>query len=155
MAAFESLASLSLPDSYSSLLQSSVQLGRSKKTHKQVLKDVRLRDQLQALSKPSKTVAKKKDDDKLSLDLSSLLGSTWRAKTKKRRRMLKIEKVMSGPRTQCRPQASSGIDDDDEDLDEDLEEGEDGHAVAGEWFAMNCMKIPGLLVLFLFYMGRY
>ena len=109
MATLDSLASLSLPDSYSSLLQSSVQLGRSKKTSKQVLSNVRLQDQLQALSEPLEKVSKKKGDGKLSFDgVSSLIGTSWRVRNKKQRcKMLKVEKILNSPRVKC-PQPQEG-----------------------------------------------
>lgn len=133
MALLDSLASHSIPNSFSSLLQSSVQLGKSKTTHKQVLSDARLREQLKALSKPSKNV-KKKDDNTLSLDdISSLLGTSWGMKNKKRRRrLLKIEKVMSYPRTQCQPQESGVEEEEEECVEGDFGEDEGELTLHGE-----------------------
>ena len=93
----ESLASLSLPEAHISLLQPSIQLGRVKRTRKHVLNDAQLREKLLGLSGTlGGRVQPESGDSSLPRDVSSLVGTTWRRKNKKRR-ALKAEKVLFDP----------------------------------------------------------
>ena len=87
----ESLSSLSLPEAHMPLLQPSIQLGKVRKTGKQVLNEAQL--QQSSLSKakcPGKSIS-------LPGDFSGLVGTTWGRKNRKRRR-LKAEKLFLDPK---------------------------------------------------------
>ena len=79
----ESLTSYSLPDSHLSLLHSSAQLRKSKKSHRVILNDLRLRDHLRALSKSKKQTGSVTDDtddeDATVSDVASLVGTSWKS----------------------------------------------------------------------------
>ena len=94
----ESLASLSLPDPHTSLLQPSIQLGKAgRRTRRQILNDAQVR----------RTALKGTRDLPLTSDpilsspgnVSTLVGTTWGRKNRKRRR-LKIEKLLLDPKTE-------------------------------------------------------
>lgn len=81
-----------------SLLQPSTQLGRARKTQKQVLNDVHLQGKLYALGKPARpSCSGHPGSDDNCDDLSQLVGTTWGRKCRKRRR-LKAEKVLFDPK---------------------------------------------------------
>ena len=108
-AILDSLASVSLPESHTALLQSSAQLGRAKKTRKQVLNHIQLQSRVQNLAKPSRNNGRRlSGDDAVSFgDAAHLVGTTWRKK-KKRFKPLKVEKVLYDPKP---PQSPTPDDD--------------------------------------------
>ena len=99
MATLESLRSCSLPDSQLSLLQSSSQLGRARNTRGDILKEFRLQDYLQELTKGSKKARGEITSGSFVGHIPSLVGTSWNSKSKKRkRRMLRVEKIACAPR---------------------------------------------------------
>jgi len=100
VATLESLRSWSLPDSQLSLLQSSAQLGKTRKTRGEILSELRLKDCLQELSKEKKKARGELGSGPLVTNVPSLVGTSWSSKNKKRRRMLRAEKVASAPRSE-------------------------------------------------------
>ena len=119
----ESLASLSLPESHCSLLQSSTQLGRVKRTRKLILNDAHLREKLLGLSKTLRGSVGSEDGGlALSEDVASLVGTTWRRRNRKRR-ALKAEKVLFHPKeknveveegVECGAESDDSISEEDE-----------------------------------------
>ena len=129
VAVLESLVSLSLPESHVSLLQPSVQLGKVKRTRKHILNDAQLHDKLLGIR--GTKVTKDGDIAASPADLASLVGTTWRRKSRKRR-ALKAEKVLFHP-VPMHGEADVGVESDDSLSESAAEsEGEEGVANCGE-----------------------
>ena len=111
------------------LLQPSVQLGRVRKTQKQVLKDAQLQSVLKDLHKPSRT-GEGGVTAPLPGDVSGLIGTTWGRKHRKRRQ-LKVEKLLQDPRQRHKDEGSL-VSSDAESESEGDEDGREGNSI-GEW----------------------
>lgn len=109
----ESLSSMAVPQSEMVLLQRSTSIGTSKKTKKQMLRELALH---QKQHRTNDLLQKGMEKEGGSEDDSTLSGTTWRKKRK--RRKLKIEKVMLDPKP---PAVCDSSDGSSEDEDEDRE----------------------------------
>ena len=101
-ATMESLRSCSLPDSHLSLLLSSSHLRRARRNTRDIL---RLQDCLQELTKGSEKARSEIASGSLVSNIPSLMGMLRNSKNKRRkRRMLRVEKIV------CAPRIEEGVD---------------------------------------------
>ena len=117
---------MALPQSEMALLQPSTTLGTSKKSKKQILREILRQKQLGIGSDFEKSVKTFDPVSEAGGDDANLLGTTWR-KTRRKRRKLKVEKVLLDSKPP--PSVPSREASEDESSDTELEESD--HSLEG------------------------
>ena len=110
---------MALPQSEMALLQPSTSIGSSKKSNRQIQREVLQQKQLRTSSGLEKHVKTLDPIQEADGDDASLSGTSWRKK-RRRRRKLKVEKMMLDPKPPV-GEASDGESSDEEESDQNSE----------------------------------
>lgn len=110
---------MALPQSEMSLLQSSISIGTSRKSKKQILQEVSQRNHLRTSEKRIKSLDPVRETEG---DDANLVGTSWRKRRRKRRK-LKVEKMILDPKPppilhRCDPDEGESSDEQQEESDD-------------------------------------
>ena len=131
----ESLSSMALPQLEMALLQPSTSIGTSKKSKKQILREISQQKQLRTSSSSEKCVKSFDPAQDADVGDANLVGTSWR-KRKRKRRKLKVEKMILDPKPSTPLEANEG-----ESNDEQLEEKSD-HSSEGNTCMVHAHYMP-------------
>ena len=121
----ESLSSMALPRSEMALLQPSTSIGTSKKSKKQILREISQQKHLGTGSCSEKRIKSLDSVQETDRDDTKLVGTTWRKRRRKRRK-LKVEKEILDPKPPVHLEASEGESSDEQQVEEESNDSSEG-----------------------------
>ena len=126
---------MALPQSEMSLLQPSTSIGTTKKSRKQILREISQQKHLRTTCSRSSSEKRVKSLDsvqKSERDDVSLVGTSWRkGRGRRKRRKLKVEKVMLDPKPPLAVFRETGEGEDSSCDEQQVEEDENGDSSGG------------------------